>query len=442
MIIRLPHFYHVILFIVFAGICSCKSGSVNLFKPSSPHEQYLRKLQNAGIDQTAMGKAWLTASQLSIENAHPINLPFRETGYFSSEKTPAVAFKFKATKGQKLSITLNKKTAVPNTIYLDLWQLTAENTTKLVASADTLGNPVAVEINNTGEYLIRLQPELLSSVEYTIDIVAGPSLSFPTRTGRNQIKSYYGDGRDENRRKHEGIDIFGTFRSPVIAASNGMVNRVNENNLGGKVVWLRPEGKDYTLYYAHLDQQIATEGQIVSVGDTLGLMGNTGNAKTTPTHLHFGIYAPSGAVDPLPFLAPAVYPANIAVSTGNLNKTLRTKNSAKLYSSPETNATVVRSLPASTILTASAATANWYRVDLPDGKSGFVKGTELTTVSNPLRKITVNTEQTFLYDKPEPTALVKLTLKTGERINLLGNFEQYQLVESGDSETGWMLKLR
>ena len=31
-------------------------------------------------------------------------------------------------------------------------------------------------------------------------------------------------------------------------------------------------------------------------------MGNTGNAKTTPPHLHFGIYTRGGAIDPLPFV--------------------------------------------------------------------------------------------------------------------------------------------
>ena len=43
-------------------------------------------------------------------------------------------------------------------------------------------------------------------------------------------------------------------------------------------------------------------GNRVRVGDTLGFVGNTGNAKTTPPHLHFGIYTRGGAIDPLPFV--------------------------------------------------------------------------------------------------------------------------------------------
>ncbi|MGZ3854332.1 MAG: hypothetical protein ACXVBX_16165, partial [Flavisolibacter sp.] len=36
--------------------------------------------------------------------------------------------------------------------------------------------------------------------------------------------------------------------------------------------------------------------------ETVGLVGNTGNAKHSASHLHFGVYTISGAVDPLPFI--------------------------------------------------------------------------------------------------------------------------------------------
>ena len=34
----------------------------------------------------------------------------------------------------------------------------------------------------------------------------------------------------------------------------------------------------------------------------LGFVGDSGNAKGTPPHLHYGIYGPQGAYDPLPLL--------------------------------------------------------------------------------------------------------------------------------------------
>ncbi len=56
-------------------------------------------------------------------------------------------------------------------------------------------------------------------------------------------------------------------------------------------------------YYAHLDGFAVESGDKVKKGEILGYVGNTGNAITTPPHLHFGIYA-GGPVDPAPFLKP------------------------------------------------------------------------------------------------------------------------------------------
>ncbi len=43
-----------------------------------------------------------------------------------------------------------------------------------------------------------------------------------------------------------------------------------------------------------------TTGDVVAPGTPLGTVGNTGNARTTPPHLHYGIYGREGALDPLP----------------------------------------------------------------------------------------------------------------------------------------------
>jgi murein DD-endopeptidase MepM/ murein hydrolase activator NlpD len=48
-------------------------------------------------------------------------------------------------------------------------------------------------------------------------------------------------------------------------------------------------------------------GERVQVGTVLGHIGNTGNARTTPPHLHYGVYAYAGAINPYPLLvAPKV----------------------------------------------------------------------------------------------------------------------------------------
>jgi murein DD-endopeptidase MepM/ murein hydrolase activator NlpD len=104
-------------------------------------------------------------------------------------------------------------------------------------------------------------------------------------------------------RRHEGIDIFAKKGTPVIASTEGLVIRRGENSLGGNVVWvLGPGGHHH--YYAHLDQAANVEvGERVQAGTVLGHVGNTGNARTTPPHLHYGVYADEGPINPYPLLA-------------------------------------------------------------------------------------------------------------------------------------------
>lgn len=108
-------------------------------------------------------------------------------------------------------------------------------------------------------------------------------------------------------RRHQGVDLFAAKGTPVRAAARGVVWKVGHDLLGGQVVSVL--GRGPTLYYyAHLDSfaQGLEPGQTVEAGTPLGLVGNTGNAATTPPHLHFGVYrwrAPwPTAVDPAPLL--------------------------------------------------------------------------------------------------------------------------------------------
>ncbi len=113
----------------------------------------------------------------------------------------------------------------------------------------------------------------------------------------------WGGVRSGNRR-HEGIDIMAPRGTAVVSAAQGMVSMIGENGLGGTVVWaVGPGGERH--YYAHLDSVAAiVEGQDLLPGDTLGFVGNTGNARTTPPHLHYGIYTDSGAINPYNRLIP------------------------------------------------------------------------------------------------------------------------------------------
>jgi len=102
-------------------------------------------------------------------------------------------------------------------------------------------------------------------------------------------------------RLHQGQDIFAPRGTPVVSATEGIVVRVGTNRLGGKVVSIIGAG-GRLYYYAHLDgyAEGLDVGHTVSKGSTIGYVGNTGNARGTPPHLHFGVYTPAGALNPLP----------------------------------------------------------------------------------------------------------------------------------------------
>ncbi|RZL47535.1 MAG: hypothetical protein EOP00_11665 [Pedobacter sp.] len=417
-------------------LLSCKSGPFNLIKPATPHQAYERKLVSAGLNNTVMGTTWINNAQQSLQKALGITLPYQEKGYFSAEKIEAVAYKFQLTKGQKLQVKLDRKPVEGFMIYVDLWEQPDGVNYNLLASADTLATTIQLDVEKTGTYILRLQPELLGSGSYTVAITTGPSLDFPLKSAnRNQIKSFWGVGRDNDTRKHEGIDIFAPFRTPVIAVASGTVTRVNNNNLGGKVVWFRPDGKDYNLYYAHLDEQTVTDGQTVNLGDTLGRMGSTGNAQGGPPHLHFGIYTNGGAVDPLPFVDPAVQIAPRVLSAIDLlNATMRTNAKTTLTASNQ-----VIPLNSGTVVRVSGATGNNYRVELPDGQIGYLTSRYLTATTKPLSKLKLSIAQS-LYDKPNAAAASKADLKEGETVEVIGNFEDYHLVVDDKSRVGWVKK--
>ena len=123
---------------------------------------------------------------------------------------------------------------------------------------------------------------------------------------RPALRSSFGEPRSGHR-THAGIDIFAHRGTPVVAAAEGLVVRIGTTDrLGGNTVWVA--GKPSTLYYyAHLDHfaRGLHVGDHVAPGDLVGYVGNTGNARTTPPHLHFGVYPAARAfwpVDPTPLL--------------------------------------------------------------------------------------------------------------------------------------------
>lgn len=111
-------------------------------------------------------------------------------------------------------------------------------------------------------------------------------------------------------RTHQGQDIFAPKGAPIYLATSGFVWRIGQGQLGGLYVFVVGLGRR-RYYFAHLERYATglMEGQKVTTRTLLGYVGNTGNARTTPPHLHFGVYSGSRrtcdykVIDPLPLLA-------------------------------------------------------------------------------------------------------------------------------------------
>jgi len=132
------------------------------------------------------------------------------------------------------------------------------------------------------------------------------ALSMPGREVQaSRIADTFGAPRGADR-SHEGVDIFAPRGTDVLSATPGIVAAIREGGLGGRQVWvIGPAGERH--YYAHLDDwtEGLETGDVVLPGTPLGTVGDTGNARGTPPHLHYGVYGADGAYDPLPLLLAA-----------------------------------------------------------------------------------------------------------------------------------------
>jgi murein DD-endopeptidase MepM/ murein hydrolase activator NlpD len=125
---------------------------------------------------------------------------------------------------------------------------------------------------------------------------------FPV-AGPVQFANDWGFARPGGR-SHEGIDLFAARGTPVVAVADGTLFNVGWNGLGGWRLWVRDTSGN-GFYYAHLDaySPAAVEGAAVTRGTVLGYVGDTGDARGTPPHLHFEIHPGGGGpVPPYPIV--------------------------------------------------------------------------------------------------------------------------------------------
>lgn len=434
-----PPALSVVALIALAAVAACGGGRNPLrgWAPKkSPHEAYAASLRDAALDKTALGSAWLAKADAALAAPSAVTLPFTQSGYFDPARPDAVAFRFDARRGRALAVDITFESAEPGRLFVDLFGI-RETQIDRVGGIEDGALQLRHVVRWDGVYVLRLQPELLRGGRYTISQRSDASLRFPVdRAGDKDVQSVFGDARDGGRRDHHGVDIFAPRGTPVVAAADGVVSRINTTTLGGKVIWLSDLENGQSLYYAHLDSWASAEGQSVKAGDVIGYVGNTGNARSTPPHLHFGIYR-SGPVDPLPFIRsgdrPAARPAAPATLLGEWTRVVAPA-SLRRTSASDGPADVV--LPKGTVARVMAAVRDVVRVDLPDGRSGYLETAKIAPATRPVS--TSLARSADVHAQPSLRGIVITRLGPGSRVPVLGEFQGFLFIELPGGGRGWL----
>ena len=342
--------------------CSKLTRVKEVFTQPSAREQYERDLENNSIAVSQ----WKKIYQDAVFDSIAVELPYSEAGKFSPQLPKVYAYNFALDPGERLKMEVKTDTTAP-LVFIDLYRQISDSvdTYEHLLAADYGIQNLQQEIEEAGIYKLVVQPEISATSSFQIEITKEPVYRFPVSgKGNTAVQSYWGAVRDGGRRSHEGIDIFASKGTPVVAATAGRISRTGNRGLGGKQVWLRDSKRGNSLYYAHLDSIIAIPGQRVSPGDTLGLVGNTGNAKTTPPHLHFGIYKGfRGAQNPLPYVYenPSAEDVTVPVTASEY---LLATGTANLRKGPSTRAEIAAQIKPQDTLNYIGETKHWYHTRL------------------------------------------------------------------------------
>lgn len=397
------------------------------YRPVSLHDGYRHALDTSGLLGASLGQRWLQEAEEAITTPLEAELPHREVLFVDASRPEAFSVSVNMIRGQRLIADVSVREPSSMQVFLDVFEDRTSDGLSLhrVTSADST-QTVSWDILRSGQYVIRVQPELLVDGTFTLTLSRTASILFPV-SGRtfNDVGSRFGDPREGGRRDHHGLDIFAPRGTPVVASVNGLVRSTRVGGLGGKTVWLRDTETGANYYYAHLDEQLVQEGQRVAAGDTLGTVGNTGNARTTPPHLHFGIYA-NGPNDPWPFVfLPRLRPQSPTVALDALGSW-----------QGATSNTGDRSA-----LRVVGAAGNAYRVRRPDGTSAFVPARTLADLSTPVDALTPS-RPTAVKAKPSPAAPTLALLPAGETHNIVAREGGFDAVTLPDGRIGWIARPR
>ena len=397
------------------------------------------------------------AAARALAGALLVRPPYEEQVLLVDARHSAVAYRVELSRGEQLDVVAEPPRLRRGGVRVEVFLL-GPGGPRRVAAAKRGEHRVGVRAKESGIYVARVQPEPSHEGSYRIALRGSAS----TRTERSvaglvfpvaghdagAIGSWFGDSRDGGARSHRGVDIFAPRGTLALAAADGIVTSVATTALGGRVVWLAARALGLEFYYAHLEEQLVSRGERVRAGDPIGRVGNTGNARGTRPHLHFGVYRGGGqvALDPAGMLRGAgsssvrlaSAPVRIEVDVGSLGEWQRTRSAElALRAGPDLAARILAELPRQTPVRLIGANRDWYRVALPDGTVGFASAEALERAD--ARIATHRLERSLdLRAEPADDAPVVAPLEPGTEVAVLARYGDYLLVKLADGATGWI----
>ncbi|NND88751.1 MAG: M23 family metallopeptidase [Flavobacteriaceae bacterium] len=341
----------------------------------SARAAYIRNFEKN--DSTFM--QWKNAREQALRDSLLIALPYVESGIFDGDSYPVHAYNFQLQEGSKLIISLENEidTAL---VFIEIFQkeIDSENDFRSILSNKKAEKRLEFISERYATYKLIVQPEVDIATSFLLKIYTQPSYPFPVvGTSNKDVQSLWGADRGAGQRSHEGIDIFADKGTPVIALTEGVITTTDNKGLGGKQVWMRgKKERDKSFYYAHLDSIAVEKGNSVQQGDTLGFVGNTGNAEFTAPHLHFGIYKDKqGAVNPFPFIERHGVP-----KVDEANKVMRAvveSNAITIHQGPSAGLPELFELRKSDTVIVLGAFKNWYHIQRSPYQKGYAESSYL-----------------------------------------------------------------
>lgn len=179
-------------------------------------------------------------------------------------------------------VEVSSITKEPQTIREPISQVVAVGTAEPITTTniEVTQEDVAVINNNV--------------VDNSIELGVGEFIS-PIEVGLGYISD-----RFISNRNHKGLDIASPYGTPIRASAEGVVISAGWNNGGYGYFVMLDHGNGYTTLYAHMSEVLVSEGECVSVGETIGRVGSTGNS--TGNHLHFEVRHNNVCVNPEDYL--------------------------------------------------------------------------------------------------------------------------------------------